>query len=126
MFQQHPKIEDAVNKLMRKLAQFDLGEKEVEEVTVMLGLQLTAAIERQFNLGPKANWKHVDFDDLLMSTGAALGILWPQLAAYSSFGWRDTRASAGGILGPKLAGYSGASWRDTLASAGGILWPQLR
>lgn len=62
-WQQHPGIEDNINKLCKLVAKFDLSEKDEDTLTIEIMKRMKAAREQQRARGSKASWHHVDFRD---------------------------------------------------------------
>lgn len=62
MFAQHPKVEVALDSLVTKLATFDLDTKRQAEACAAFKTKLEAAVRKQEQKGPRANYKKVVFN----------------------------------------------------------------
>ena len=63
LLQQHPDIEELIDKVASKLAKCTINEESLEPFTEFFGRRVKKACERQEALGNKATWLNVEWDD---------------------------------------------------------------
>jgi hypothetical protein len=61
VMQQHPKIDQMMEKLCRQLAKCEMVDTSEYSVLLMFSAKLQAAVARQLSLGGDAEWKRVQY-----------------------------------------------------------------